>query len=519
MKLTKQILCLVLALMMMLAVVACGGDPADTTATTANGGQNTDPNATTGTTDNADDNTTGTTGDESCPPQIDMGNKEFILRSLVQSANAKSFEADRDGTVVNNAVFQRNDDLEARLNCKFTVEETVGDTTSNAFYEEMKQLSNLPSYNIITTATYKMVRQAVEGMLHDLASQKYIDLEQDYYDDGYNNALNAAGRQYLTSGKYTISWYRYQIVCCFNRNLVKELNMEYPYDTVLAQQWTTAEMMKYSSRMWKDLNGNGEVDQPDQFGLYMFVGSSSSQTDGWMGAFGLRLVEKTEDGYYKMMEIDKSTWGAAIEELLELIEGNGSWCNNQIGNVGVENKFIAGEAGMIVYRMYVVESAEMMKLGRTREGYGIVPLPKANTDQEDYYSYVQDQVLTFGIPNTMIGQDLDDTALFYETFAYESYKTVMPAYYERALTKRYVIDERSKAMIEIIDSNIYVDPVNVYYGSYFPLTTGSLRQVYDGSKTITAILESNYGESFETKTEALNEALKTLDQQLKDQGM
>ena len=519
MKLTKQILCLVLALMMMLAVVACGGEPANTTATTANGGQNADPNATTGTTvpDGGND-TTGTTSNVG--PEIkDMQGKEFILRSLVQSANAKSFEADRDGTVVNNAVFQRNDDLETRLNCKFTVEETVGDTNTDALYDEMKLLSNLPSYNIITTATYRMVRLAVEGMLHDLASQNYIDLEQDYYDDSYNYVLNTAGRQYLATGKFTISWYRYQFVCLFNRNLFKELSLEYPYDTVLAQQWTTAEMMKYSSRMWKDLNGNGEVDQPDQFGLYMYVGGGSSQTDGWMGAFGLRLVEKTEDGYFKMMEIDKSTWGAAIEELLELIEGNGSWCNNQIGNVGVENKFIAGEAGMIVYRMYFVESAEMMKLGRTREGYGIVPLPKANTDQEDYYSYVQDQVLTFGIPNTMIGQDLDDTALFYETFAYESYKTVMPAYYERALTKRYVIDERSKAMIEIIDSNIYVDPVNVYYSSYFPLTTGSLRGVYDGSKTITAILESQYGEAFETKTEALNTALKELDQRLKDQGM
>jgi hypothetical protein len=519
MKLTKQILCLLLAVLMMFAVVACGGEPENTQGN--NGTQGTTPTGD-GTTPTGDGTTPtdGTTSSEEGPIKKDMQNKEFILRSLVQTANAKSFDADRDGTVVNNAVFQRNDDLEARLNCKFTVEETAGDTNSNAFYDEMQTLKDGYSYDIVTTATYKMVRLAVEGMLHDLASQEYIDLEQDYYDDGYNRALNAGGRQYLTTGKYTISWYRYQICCLFNRNLVKENNLAYPYDTVLNQQWTTEEMMKYSSKLYKDLNGNGEYDVDDQFGLFMYVGSGSSQTDGWMGAFNLRLVEKTEDGYYKMMEIDKATWGQSINDLLTLIEGNGSWCTNAVGNGGVENKFISGEAGLICYRMYVVENEAMMKLGRTREGYGIVPLPKANLDQEDYSSYVQDQVLTFGIPNTVaIGDDLDDTTLFYETFAYESYKTVMPAYYERALTKRYVIDERSKAMIEIIDSNIYVDPVNVYYGTYFPLTTGSLRSCYDGSKTITSILEANYGEAFEEKCDALNSALQDLDLRLKEQGL
>ena len=517
MKLTKQILCLLLAVLMMFAVVACGGDPEETQGNNGTQGSTPTGEGTSGT--GGTGSTEGTTTIEG-PPVIPMHGKEFILRSLVQTANAKSFDADRDGTVVNNAVFQRNDDLEARLNCKFTVEETVGDTTSNAMYDEMQTLKDGYSYDIVTTATYRMVRLAVEGMLHDLASQEYIDLEKDYYDDGYNRALNAGGRQYLTSGKYTISWYRYQICCLFNRNLIKENNLEFPYDTVLNQQWTTEEMMKYSSKLYKDLNGNGEYDVDDQFGLFMFVGSNSSQTDGWMGAFNLRLVEKTEDGYYQMMEIDKSTWGQSLNDLLTLIEGNGSWCTNQIGNTGVENKFIAGEAGLICYRMYVVENEAMMKLGRTREGYGIVPLPKANLDQEDYSSYVQDQVLTFGIPNTVpLGDDLDDTTLFYETFAYESYKTVMPAYYERALTKRYVIDERSKAMIEIIDSSIYVDPVNVYYSTYFPLTTGSLRAAYDGSTTVTAILDANYGEAFEEKCDALNAALKALDEDLKKDGL
>ena len=225
-----------------------------------------------------------------------------------------------------------------------------------------------------------------------------------------------------------------------------------------------------------------------------------------------------------MIDIDTATWGQAINDLLAMIDGNGAYCTNTINNEKVEAKFIAGQAGMICYRMYVVEDEDMMQLGRTREGYGIVPMPKANLDQEDYTSYVQDQVLLFGIPNTVVNSEsnprLTDTSIFLEAFASESYKTVMPAYYERALTKRYVIDERSKAMIEIIDSNIYVDPVNVYYGTYFKLHTGALRGAYDGSTTITAILEAAINnDAFKTQVETLNQTLKDLDQRLKDQGL
>ena len=504
MKLTKQILCLVLALMMMLAVVACGGGE-----------------ETTGTTTPAPDNGPTTPGDDDnsketdLPDDINFNGREMILYSRVQTANANSFKAEKDGTVVNNAVFDRNDDLAARLNCKLNYKEFAGNTNDNTMYDEMKALTDGFSYHIITTATYKMVRLAVEGMLHNLADKEYISLEKDYYDDGYNEALNAGGRQYLVTGKFTISWYRYQVVCMFNRNLVFSSNLEYPYDTVLDQKWTTAKMMEYSTKMYKDLNGNNKYDVDDQFGLFMFVGSSSSQTDGFMGAFKLRLVNKTDDGYFGMIDIDRATWGNALNDLIKMIEGNGSYCTNTLSNPMVEQKFIDGQAGMICYRMYVVENEDMMKLGRTEKGYGIVPLPKANEEQDDYSSYVQDQVLTFGIPATAIDTDaaprLTDATIFLEAFAYESYKTVMPAYYERALTKRYVIDERSKAMIEIIDTNIYVDPVNVYYGTYFNLTTGSLRGAYDGSTTVSALLEAAIAEdTFLKKVQDLNDAYKKL---------
>ena len=504
MKLIKQLLCLTLAVMMLFTVVACDGG-------TSNAGGGGGGNAATTTPENRYDDL----------PDIDMGGKEMKIFSVVQEANANSFEAERDGDVINNAVYDRNANLESRLKCYVKVTEKVTGGTDDTMYDELTKLADTPTYNLVTCATYKIVRPAVEGFLVDLASQEFIDLDKDYYDDGYNEALNAGGRQYLVSGKLSISWYRYQIVTLFNRNMFKKAQLEPDdyYQIVIDQQWTTSKMMETAQEMYADTGTAAGVDKDDQFGYYLFTGGNSSQTDGFMGAWNLRLVEKTPDGYYVKDDAYQPTpWVEAMNNFLDSAS-YGAYLSSDLGNVEVVKKFTDQAAGMITFRLYTVESDEMVTLSRDGFGYGILPLPKANEEQEDYVSYVQDQVLSFGIPRTMAGEDRVLSTQFLEAFASEAYNTTMPAYYERALTKKYVVDGPSKKMIEIIDSNIVVDPVNVYYGTYFNFTTGTLRQAFGKQKNINELLSSAIaGGAFDAKIEALNTALKELDAELTAAG-
>ena len=507
MKTIKRILCLALAVLMLFSVVACTGGNKQK-GTTAKPGETTEP-------ENRYDD---------LPDDLDFGGKEIKLLSIVQTANVNSFAAERSGDVIDNAVYDRNVNLEKRLNCVINVEErTYGN--DDVMYTEMQNLAGNPTYHILAHACYKMVKLAVEGMLVDLASQEFVDLDKDYYDDGYNSALNAGGRQYLVTGKMTIAWYRYQIVTLFNRNLFKKANIDLssPYQTVIDQKWDVAEMQRIANMLYIDLDEDGYYTEADQYGYFVFVGSSSSQTDGFMSAFDLRLVEKDENGYYQLYEgYDSTTWDTAINDYLDLLGAVGTYQSNSVGNQAVAKKFTAEEAGMINYRMYVVEEDAMVTLSRKKEGYGILPLPKASVEQPDYVSYVQDQVIVFGITATWSGEDLVMCGQFLEAFASESYNTTMPAYYEKALTKKYVYDEPSKKMIEIIDSNIVVDPVNVYYGSYFNFHTGTLRTAYDlngTNKPVNTILASAIGGgAFQERIDKLNASLKELDATLKAQG-
>lgn len=453
--------------------------------------------------------------------------EEMVIRANVQLINANSFDAKQDGDVINDAVYNRNKQLTAWFGCAIRVEEFTGNTSDDGMYYELLEIKDTPTYHLVSNADYKMVRYAAEGFFHDLAGQPYIDLNQDYYDDSYNDAYNVGGRQYLVTGKFSLSWYRYQIVTFFNRNMFDEKGIAYPYQTVLDHKWTVAEMGKTANKFYEDLNGDGLEDEYDQFGYVLFVSSGSSQTDGFMSAFNLRLVEKDADGYLKAMDIDQKTWGAPIEKFRDMLYEEGVYSSDLFetasGNTATVEKFTKknAEAAMITYRMCILEEDEMTSLSQNNQGYGILPLPMADENQDDYISYMHYMGLAFGIPKAMVGDDLKNATMFLEAFAYVSYHTTVPAYYEKALGDNLKDDQAARSMLQIIDSNVVVDPVNVYYNRYFNLTTGTLRPVYSAYPTeeITDVLAEAYKDgAFEANVQALNEKFKALDQALAEAG-
>ena len=88
------------------------------------------------------------------------------------------------------------------------------------------------------------------------------------------------------------------------------------------------------------------------------------------------------------------------------------------------------------------------------------------------------------------GNSLTQVSQLFEAFASESYRIVKPAYYEKALTGRYVYDPDSVGMLDLIGSHVYVDPVNVYLMPNV-INTASFRKIYaTGQNTITSMLAS-----------------------------
>ena len=94
--------------------------------------------------------------------------------------------------------------------------------------------------------------------------------------------------------------------------------------------------------------------------------------------------------------------------------------------------------------------------------YGIIPYPKLDESQENYYALVHDSTTLYGIPITV--GDIGMPCAVLEAMCAENYRTVTPAYYEVALKVKYTQDDVSAQIIDMIHENVRTD--FVYANNY-----------------------------------------------------
>ena len=85
----------------------------------------------------------------------------------------------------------------------------------------------------------------------------------------------------------------------------------------------------------------------------------------------------------------------------------------------------------------------------TDVNYGIVPYPKRDEAQTDYYAGCNDRLFT--IPIT--ASDLERTGIIIEAMSYAGFKNILPAYVERTLQSRYAADEDCTEMLNLAIRN------------------------------------------------------------------
>ena len=98
--------------------------------------------------------------------------------------------------------------------------------------------------------------------------------------------------------------------------------------------------------------------------------------------------------------------------------------------------------------------------------FGILPFPLYNNNQNRYYSIVRNAMSLIGIPVT--ASNPDECGLILEVLAAESYKLVVPAYYDVALKVKRTRDEESAEMLDIIRDSLWMN-----FGYTYNMSTGN----------------------------------------------
>ena len=437
----KKMICALLSVSMVFGVFACGESA---------GGEMTE-GQTAGPTDTAAEKITEKLQPDL--PNAEFDGYEFKIFSkgpvYNEWASQDIFAAEETGEPINDAVYKRNRYVEDKYNVKITAVPSESSDMAGSVRRTVS--SGDASYDAAVPNMYDQASLAAGGNLLDLKNIPNIDLSKKWWDQKANADLTLKGKLFFTEGDLFIMDNDATWLVIFNKELIRDLAFEDPYDIVRSGKWTFDKLLDMCRDVSKDLNGDGEMDRNDFYGN---VSQGENMTAYYLAA-GEKYVKKdAADLPYTAMGTERSL--AVIEKIYDLMYDN-TVSYNYWDFISEPEPFRITQAmfenNQAVFKITALQLVIRMRNMETN--FGIIPMPKYEENQKDYGHYVHPTASALSIPASS-NKNLERTGIILEALAAESYYTLRPAYYEISINGKFLRDEESIEMLDIIlESRVY----------------------------------------------------------------
>ena len=486
MKKAKQLISAFL-LISLLAAVSCGGD-----------GEKANDDTTI-----SDDTTTAgqeTTVQDSLPSDLSYGGETFTMLVNGSVGAPEFFVDEQDGDVVNDTIYDRNARVSERLNVNFKfIEEPGAFNERKTFAQRVSQsvLANDSTYDAVAGYSMAIASLAADNMLIDLNSTEYIDLAKPWWSQNLMSQSSVNGKLYFASGDISTTLTYMMYAMYFNKNIMAANNIEEPYDLVLDGKWTLDKLLELSTGVYQDLNGDGQkkVDD-DLFGLETYA----VYVDPYFYSCGLRTTELDADGVPQISTLFGSEKTQALIEKLV----NAFFATNDCVISGFDSKELYKyfEQNRFMFSAREVQYG-VTNLRNADFEYGILPMPKWDEAQEDYYTIASFPYSLYCIP--LDAKDSDMSSAVLEALASESSKSITPAVFEVALKVKYSSDDKMAQMYDIIRASMTYDFGRVFTDNLDSLPYSMFRDSVDGENTNWASTYAKKEKTLQSKMDKLLE--------------
>ena len=401
---------------------------------------------------------------------------------------------EEDGTIVNNAVYKRNAKLSTLYSVNFEQIESgkrdclddfvkvinAGDTTIHAAY-----------LGLTDAAT-----AAQRGYLLDMTQLENINLEGEWWTQSLNKAWSIGNAQYFATGAITTIDDQAIRTMFFNKDIIAEHNLKTIYDLVDDNEWVYEKFFEYVEIAHKD-DGDGQVSLGDTFGV------SAQNTLGFMMTMGSgeMLASKDADDLPIIAATENATrFIDVVTYLSEKISGNAAVYQGD--DTVIRDLFGNNQS---LFYAEVLMHAQTMRTNY-EVNFGIIPMPKYNAEQENYYQYSTGRNTTvICFPHTATGDTLDMGTFLVEAMAIDSVNTVKPAYYDICLKGRYADDVESLSMLDIITTSVATDYAEIYaWGSFH----STVQSAITSGTPIASILKKNSAVAEKVMKKAIDDFMK-----------
>jgi hypothetical protein len=483
MRISKTISLLLAIMLLLTTLIACGDTSSSNVTETT-----TAPNGETVT----DEATETTFNYDPGLPGADYGGRTFnILTKAVATytdwGETSIWTESENGDAVNDSIYQRNRAIEETYNI------VIAEYQSGAVVGDIQKSVSAGdgAYDVVMPALGDSGTLAAGGYLVDLFTLDHVNFTQPWWDQRSVEDLSITNKLFFVSSDTSTLNNDATWVTMFNKEMIEAHSLTSPYEHVANNTWTYETFYNQYKGVYMDLDGDGETGAYDTY-------PNLTQNENYNAMFiggGERLIAKNAD------DVPVIALGND-ERSIRVLEIMNSIMNDKEFSLNYHNY---GSLGYHLWTTTMFEESRglywitclqiVIRLRDLATPMGVVPVPKFSEDQERYANVVWTVGSFSAVPKTT--PDMECTGMILEAMAAKSMELLRPAYYDIALNGKFLRDEESVEMMDIIISERVYD-----LGLAFNF--GSIMGVLDG---LVAKGSSDIVSAMASKTSAIQTAI------------
>ena len=450
----RRLLAFTLSILMLLGtLVACAQTP-DTEDTTPSPEAT---NAITNAPEATEEETTESLYDEdgylksSLPDELDFGGETVTILWWNDVEQPEFFIEQTNGELINDAIFKRNANVEEKMGVKLAWVDIKGQYNSDgqnyANHVGNMYASGDTTYDIISAHSRTIALTAMSGYCAEMTKLDHLDFEKPWWPQVMLETATINEKLYFVTGDASTNSIHQMYAIFYNKDqLQKYTNLVEPAQLVDDNNWTMETLFTMTSGLYTDLNNDQKANKGDFFGFT----SLNWHFDAIYYGCGMTMLEKDADTTKLLKVADDWT----SEKAITLAASVGDWIKKGDAYLDSNNYadiFISGNALLVMARHNDIAS----KIDNASFKYGIVPMPKYNKDQENYYTCMGNPVSLYSI--YALSKDANRAAAVLECWASEAYRTTTPAIFESTFKLRLSDTSTESRMYDIIRGSVTFD--------------------------------------------------------------
>ncbi|MBP3917589.1 MAG: hypothetical protein J6I50_00270 [Clostridia bacterium] len=387
-------------------------------------------------------------------PELDFNGTHF--RSMTQDSTVNDIWVEAEtGDVLDDAIYYRNRAVEERFNIQFDEVLAVSFNDISSYVKKAVSAGD-DAYDLVIGQMEQTGQDALGGYYKNWYDLPYVNFNQPWYPSSLVKEATVNDKMYIIASDLSLSYTIYTYCVYYNKALASQYDIPDLYAMVDDGKWTIDQMFSLAKEVYVDSDSSNNVSEDDTFG--MFAALDGCTVSAYFYGFGQPYASIKNNAI--SMDVNSEKTVEALGVLRDnLFNNDHVWTVTEgITTMGAAEAFAKGRylfsPSILKYSLYQVRESDFE--------WGILPFPKWNEEQDSYYSAIDAGSSVLTVPTTAANTEMIGAVV--EALSAESWKSVMPTFYDTVMDSKIANDEGTVRMLDTIFNSRVIDFAYLYDG-------------------------------------------------------